>query len=100
LEFLSQDKNIQVILVNILSSVPTASEVAEVIAKFVQKHEERNTSKTRAHHHHQHIVIRLAGLDLDSAKDQLAQVQVPLVENLDEAVAEAVRLTKPSATKK
>jgi succinyl-CoA synthetase beta subunit len=95
LEFLSGDKNIQVILVNILSSVPTTLEVAEVIAKFVQRHE-RTTNKARSIYH-PHIVVRLAGSDLDSAKEQLAQVQVPLVENLDEAVAEAVRLAKPSA---
>lgn len=95
LEFLSGDKNIQVILVNILSSVPTTLEVAEVIAKFVQRHE-RTTNKARSIYQ-PHIVVRLGGTDLDSAKEQLAQVQVPLVENLDEAVAEAVRLAKPSA---
>lgn len=94
LEFLSGDKNIQVILVNILSSVPTTLEVAEVIAKFVQRHE-RTTNKARSSHH-PYLVVRLAGSDLDSAKERLAQVQVPVVENLDEAVAEAVRLAKPS----
>jgi succinyl-CoA synthetase beta subunit len=100
LEFLAQDKNIQVILVNILSSVPTTLEVAEVIAEFVQRHERHTTSKTRASYHHPHLVVRLAGSDLDSAKERLAQVQVILVENLDEAVVEAARVTKPSAAKK
>lgn len=100
LEFLTQDKNIQVILVNILSSVPTTLEVAEVIAEFVQRHERHPNSKTRASYHHPHLVVRLAGSDLDSAKERLAQVQVTLVENLDEAVVEAARVTKPSAAKK
>ncbi len=99
LEFLCGDKNIQVILVNILSSVPTTLEVAEVIAKFVGS-SQRTTSKTRSHIHHPQIVVRLAGSDLDSAKERLAQVQVPAVENLDEAVAGAVRLAKSSAHKR
>lgn len=100
LEFLSGDKNIQVILVNILSSVPTCLEVAEAIALFAQQHERTNASKTRTHSHHPHLVVRLAGSDLDAARELLAQVQIPLVENLDEAVAEAARLAKPSAARK
>lgn len=100
LEFLSQDKNIQVILVNILSSVPTALEIAEFIAEFVQRHERHPTSKTRTHNYHPHLVVRLVGSDLDSAKERLAQVQVTLVENLDEAVAQAARLAKSSAAKR
>jgi succinyl-CoA synthetase beta subunit len=99
LEFLSQEKNIQAILINILSSVPTALEVAETIAKFVQQQEHANTGKTR-HDREPHLVVRLVGSDLDLAKERLAQVQVSLVENLDEAVAQVVRLTKPSAARK
>lgn len=97
LEFISADKNIQVILVNILSSFPTTLEVAEVIAKFVHS-SERTTSKTRSHY--PHLVVRLAGSDLDSAKERLAEVQVPIVENLDEAVASAVRFAKLSGNKR
>lgn len=97
LELLSQDKNIQVILVNILSSVPTTLEVAEVIANFVQRHE---ISSARTRSHHPHLVVRLAGLELEAARERLATVQVPLVENLDEAVAQAARLAKSSASKK
>lgn len=98
LEFLNDDKNVSVILINILSSVPTALEVAEVIAKFVQHHERTSASKTRSHH--PHLVVRLAGFDLDSACERLAEVQVPLIENLDEAVDRAVRQAKPSANKR
>jgi succinyl-CoA synthetase beta subunit len=98
LEFLSQDKNIQVILVNILSSVPTTLEIADVIANFVQRHDRNTASKTRSHH--PHLIVRLAGSQLESATERLATVQVPLVENLDEAVAQAVRLAKQSAARK
>jgi len=99
LEFLSGDKNIQVILINILSSVPTALEVAEVVAKFVQRHESASASKNRSHHY-PHLVVRLAGSDIDSARKRLAEVQVSLIENLDEAVDRAVRQAKPSANKR
>ena len=100
LELLSGDKNIQVILINILSSVPTVLEVAEIIAKFVQRHDRTTASKTRSHDRHPHLVVRLAGFDLDSARERLAEVQVPLIENLDEAVDRAVRQAKPSANKR
>lgn len=90
LEFLSKDKSIQVVLVNILASVPTALEIAEVIANFRQRHSQAQ---------HPNLVVRLAGLDLDAARERLASVQVPLVESLDEAVAQTVRLVK-SAHKK
>lgn len=99
LEFLSQEKNIQAILINILSSVPTTLEVAETIATFVLQHERHHPSKTR-HDRYPHLVVRLVGSDLDLAKERLAQVQVPIVENLDEAVAQVIRLAKSSATRK
>lgn len=88
------------ILINILSSVPTALEVAQVIAKFVQRHESTSASKNRSHHHYPHLVVRLAGSDIDSARERLAEVQVSLIESLDEAVDRAVRQAKPSANKR
>lgn len=105
LEFLSGDKSIQVVLINILGSVPAAFEVAEVIANFVQSHTSvakpeglrTNATRTSSHAHLPRLVVRLVGSELDSARERLATVQVPLVENLDEAVAQAVRLTKSGA---
>lgn len=97
LEFLSQDKSIEVVLVNILGSVPTAVEVAEVIANFLQRRLALMAQHTRSHTNFPRLVVRLAGSELDSAKERLASVQVPLVENLDEAVAQAVRLAKSAA---
>ena len=100
LEFLSQDKSIQVVLVNIVGTVPTAVEVAEVIANFVQRRSALTAGKTPSYAHLPRLVVRLVGSELHSAKKRLADVQVPLVENLDEAVAQAVRLAKSPATKK
>ncbi len=99
LEFLSGDKSIQVVLVNILGSVPTAVEIASVIANFMQRRDRNNGGKTRSHSQLPRLVVRLAGSDVDSAREQLEAVQVPLLENLDEAVAQAIRLAK-SVTKR
>lgn len=100
LEFLSQDKSIQVVLLNILGSVPTAVEIAEVIANFMQRRENTTAQHTRSHADFPRLVVRLADSDLDSARERLAGVQVPLLDDLDEAVAQAVRLAKPGARKK
>jgi succinyl-CoA synthetase beta subunit len=101
LEFLRQNKSIQVVLVNIVGSVPTAVEIAEVIANFVQRHEDRpNANKTRFYTHFPRLIVRLAGSDLDLARERLAAVQVPLVENLDEAVDQTARLAKVPAAKR
>ncbi len=105
LEFLAGDKSIHVVLINILGSVPTAFEVAEVIANFVQRHASvakpeglrTNAARTSSHAHLPRLVVRLVGSELDSAKERLANVQVPLIENLDEAVDLAVRFTKSGA---
>ncbi len=102
LDFLSQDKSIHVVLINILSSVPTAAQVAEVIAKFVRHR--RCTSCNGRSHTHAHLprfVVRLAGSQLDLARECLALVGGPasellLVENLDDAVTQAVRLASLS----
>jgi succinyl-CoA synthetase beta subunit len=48
-------------------------------------------------HAHPRLVVRLAGTDLELAKERLAAVQVLLVENLDEAVEQTVRLAKVPA---
>ncbi len=100
LEFLSKDKSIQVVLVNILGSVPSCDQVAGVIAKFVQSRERTSAGKTRSHPQQPRLVVRLAGSELDSARKLLGALAVPLVENLDEAVAQAVRLAKSAAAKK
>lgn len=85
LEFLSKDKSTQVVLVNILASVPTAAEVAEVIASFLQN---------RSQGYLPSFVVRLVGPEFDIAKERLAALEVSLVEDLDEAVARTARLAK------
>ncbi|MEA5505944.1 succinate--CoA ligase subunit beta [Halotia wernerae UHCC 0503] len=113
LNILATDKSIQVVLINLLGSVPQAEEVAEVIAKFVEHEKNELTShngngngnRSRQQYHFPHLIVRLAGSELNMAKNFLAKLKTQgdalvVVENLDEAVTEAVRFTKPVATKK
>lgn len=100
LEFLYQSKNIKVVLINIVGSVPTALEIASVITNFVHRQEDHPpTTKTRSHPYPR-LIVRLADLELEAAREQLKTVQVPLVENLDEAVEQTVRLAKGNAAKR
>ncbi|MUL37353.1 succinate--CoA ligase subunit beta [Gloeocapsopsis dulcis] len=100
LEFLSEQKNIQVVLVNILGTVPTPTELAPVIVSFVQRRERMGTGKSRNQTYSPRVIVRFAGADFDSAKEQLAAVQVPLVESLDQAIAQASRLAKSSGRRR
>ncbi|BAZ69814.1 MAG: succinate--CoA ligase subunit beta [Pelatocladus maniniholoensis HA4357-MV3] len=114
INILAADKSIQVILVNFLGSVPQSGEVAEVIADFVQHHKNEiktqtlrsNGNKSRRETHLPHLVVRLAGSEFNAARKYLTTLKVPsdasivVVENLDEAVAQAVNLAKATAHKR
>lgn len=113
LKILAADKSIQVILINLLGSIPEATKLAEVIAHFLQQNNRElksqavrsNGSKTRREVLLPRLVVRLAGSDFDAAKKYLATIKnqddvLIVVENLDEAVAEAIRFAKSTAYKK
>ncbi|CEJ47534.1 succinate--CoA ligase subunit beta [Umezakia ovalisporum] len=112
LNILAADKSIQVILLNLLGSVPQAQEVAEIISNFVQHNKGeiksgivKSSSKTAIESHSPALVVRIAGSEFNVAQHILARLNTQpnaliVVENLDEAVAAAVRLAKPTADKK
>ncbi|WP_315790311.1 succinate--CoA ligase subunit beta [Fischerella sp. JS2] len=114
LDILAVDKSIQVILINFLGSVPQGAEVAEVIANFVQhnKNESKtqtlrsNGNKSRRETYLPRLVVRLAGSEFDAARKYLTTLKVSsdasivVVENLDEAVTQAVNLAKATAHKR
>ncbi|PAX59996.1 succinate--CoA ligase subunit beta [Brunnivagina elsteri] len=111
---MAADKSIQVILINLLGSIPQASEVAEVIIDFVNQQKSElqpltsssNGSKNKRDKQSliPRLVIRLAGSDFDIAKKELAglkcDIAIEVVDNLDEAVNEAVGFVKTAASKK
>jgi succinyl-CoA synthetase beta subunit len=108
LQILAADKSIQVILINFLGSIPQAAEVAEVIGDFIKQQSDssleglasNSTRNRRRGFSTPKLVIRLAGSDLDTAKKYLSNLQnigensILLVESLDEAALQAVKLTK------
>lgn len=113
LKILEADKSIQVILINFLGSIPLTEEVAEVIARVVRQDNSElqsqvvhsNGSKSRRERNFSPLVVRLAGSEFNAARQYLATLKTHndallVVENLDEAVAAAIRLAKPTAHKK
>jgi succinyl-CoA synthetase beta subunit len=98
LNLLAADKSIEVILINFLGSIPQVEAAAQVIAKFIQDHNSQHSSRSRRDVRVPRLVVRLAGSELNVAQDLLATLEnhseLILVEDLDEAVAEAVRLAK------
>ncbi len=115
LKLIGTDRSIHVILINLLGSIPQATEIAQVIADFVQNqnHELKyHNSRSNAGKHRREpslprLVLRLAGSEFESAKKELTalksendDIPVLIVENLDEAVAEAVRLARSATSKK
>lgn len=112
LKILAADKSIQVILINLLGTIPQPPEVAEIILAFLQHDNSElkphvlhsSGHKSRRENHFPRFVIRLGGSDLNATKNYLATIKTQsdaliVVENLDEAVAEAVYLAKSSHKK-
>ncbi|MBW4427924.1 MAG: succinate--CoA ligase subunit beta [Nostoc desertorum CM1-VF14] len=113
LKILEADNSIQVILINLLGNIPQTEEVVEVIARSVQQDNSElqsqvaysNGNKSRREQNFSPLVIRLAGSEFDAARKYLATLKTPsdallVVEDLDEAVAAAIRLAKPMVSKK
>ncbi|WP_341529052.1 succinate--CoA ligase subunit beta [Nostoc sp. UHCC 0302] len=113
LKILAADKGIQVILINFLGSIPQLEEVGQVIAEFVQSEKSElksqvvrsNGSKSRREVSVLPLVIRLAGSEFNAVREYLDTIKthsdaLVVVENLDEAVDEAVRLAKSTVSKK
>jgi succinyl-CoA synthetase beta subunit len=113
LQTLGDDQNIQVILVNFLGTIPQVDQLLEIITKFLQLDRREITSYVSPVNGNQSqqqldlpcLVLRLAGSEFDNVKKYLATLKIPnqsliVVENLDEAVKETVRLTKLSVAKK
>jgi succinyl-CoA synthetase beta subunit len=113
LETLMQDQDIQVILINFLGNIPQVNQLSEIIANFLQLDSSKTASQssaTNGNHNQQDahlpkLVLRLAGSEFNHTREYLANLstsnQSPIVvENLDEAVKQAVRLAKLPVVKK
>ncbi|AKG20142.1 succinate--CoA ligase subunit beta [Calothrix sp. 336/3] len=112
LNILAVDRSIQVILINFLGTVPQGSEVGDIITNFIHNQRTnkpqivRSNSRNRRESHLPRLIVRLAGSEFAHARELLANMKtqadvfVEVVESLDEAVAEAVRMAKSTTLKK
>lgn len=114
LETLMEDQDIKVILINFLGNIPQVNQLSEIIANFLLQLDSSKTasqsSATNGNHNQQNahlpkLVLRLAGSEFNHTREYLANFstsnQSPIVvENLDEAVKQAVRLSKLPVVKK
>jgi succinyl-CoA synthetase beta subunit len=85
IELLMQSKNLKVVLVNILGNVMLCQQTVEAIATYLQHQVERRTVP---------FVVRLVGDQFEEARQALQALDLPLFDDLDEAVAEAISLSK------
>lgn len=111
LELMSQQKSIRVILINLISSLVPCDDISEVILAYL----ERRSLKPPTTALHAHpirsspvrsdpvfsatnrgpaLVVRLVGCQSDRARLELEGAQLSLIENLDEAVTEAISFVK------
>jgi succinyl-CoA synthetase beta subunit len=113
LETLMDDQDIKVILINFLGNIPQVNQLSEIIANFLQLDSSKiasQSSATNDNHNQENahlpkLVLRLAGSEFNHTREYLANFstsnQSPIVvENLDEAVKQAVRLSKLPVVKK
>lgn len=102
LEQLTQNKQVKVVLINLISNLVPCDEIADIIASSVRRHIPRTRSlkgirpdtliaqATRS----PAMVVRLVGGECDLAQSRLAGHQISLLDNLDESVTQAVALAK------
>jgi succinyl-CoA synthetase beta subunit len=85
IELMMQSKNLKVVLVNILGNVMLCQQTVEAIATHLQHQVERRTVP---------FVVRLVGDQFEEARQTLQALNLPLFDDLDEAIAEVVSLSK------
>jgi succinyl-CoA synthetase beta subunit len=86
LELVAQNKNVKVILVNILARASKTEEITAAVAGYLER-------KARANRHIQ-VVLRLVEIDSDAVKKRLGELPVQLVSSLDRAAAASVASAK------
>ncbi|NJL38250.1 MAG: succinate--CoA ligase subunit beta [Leptolyngbyaceae cyanobacterium SM1_4_3] len=85
LELMMQSKNLKVVLVNTLGNVMLCRQTAEAIATHLQHQAGSRVVP---------FVVRLVGDQFDEARQMLQALNLPLFHDLDEAIAEAISLSK------
>lgn len=105
LELISQNKQVKVILINLVNVLVPCDEIVSVIAAYLQRKARnvRNVSEIRGDAlasrsvRIPHLFVRLAGETTLPHRAVLPATQVTWLENLDEAIVQAVILAKAAA---
>jgi succinyl-CoA synthetase beta subunit len=102
LDQLTQNKQVKVLLVNLITNVVSCDQVTEVIAAYLQ----RKTRNTRSISEIRgdaigvrsvrlpHLFVRVVGSNCSPNREQLPATQVSWIEDLDEVIVQAVALAK------
>lgn len=105
LELMTQQKNIRVILVNLISNLVPCDDITDVIVTYLEHRSPKPRPLTYAEPVRPEpsfspvkrgpaLVIRLVGCQSDRARSQLEAAQLSLIESLDEAVTEAMSFVR------
>jgi succinyl-CoA synthetase beta subunit len=86
LNLMMQNRNIDVVLINLINHIISCSQIAEAIAASVRR-------RMRSRRPLPQIVVRLLGHDLPQAAQTLEKVNVVMITDLDTAIAETVALS-------
>lgn len=103
LDLAGQNKQIRVMLVNLISGTVSCEALAEVIATYWRKKNQNVRPITTAPSGlvsrlgSPHLVVRLVGSHYGEAQEQLAGLPITLVSSLDDAIDRTVTLGRTSA---
>jgi succinyl-CoA synthetase beta subunit len=92
LDLVAKSKKVKVVLVNVLGGLASCTQVAETIAKVMERHARAQGSTNHATPCQ--FIARLYGEDLAAAQEILKPFDVSIVESLDDAIAKTVQLSR------
>ncbi len=102
LEAIAQNKQVRVVLINLVSGTVPCDQIAEAIVRFLQRQSRKVRSISEARDEGlvsrvartPQLVIRLVGSCLIEAKEQLSTTQALVIDDLEIAVSQTVNFTK------
>ncbi|MCY7278440.1 MAG: succinate--CoA ligase subunit beta [Phormidesmis sp. CAN_BIN44] len=102
LEAIAQNKQVRVVLINLVSGTVPCDQIADAIMRFLQHQSRKVRSISEAREEGlvnrvartPQLVIRLVGSHLAEAKERLSTTQALIIDDLEIAVSQAVSFTK------
>jgi succinyl-CoA synthetase beta subunit len=102
LEAIAQNKQVRVVLINLVSGTVPCDQIADAIVRFLQHQSRKVRSISEAREEGlvnrvartPQLVIRLVGSHLAEAKERLSTTQALIIDDLEIAVSQAVSFTK------